>query len=299
MMKKLVIGTRGSLLALAQSEYIKKELENKNQGLQCEIKIIVTSGDKDLVSNWNNSDKSLKSFFTKEIEQELLDGIIDIAVHSMKDMPSISPPGLICGATPVREDSRDVLVSRENIKFMNLPKGSIIGTSSLRRTMGIKNLREDIEIKQIRGNIHTRLGKLENKEYDAIVLAAAGLKRVGLESKITEYFQPDLFIPAPAQGALYIQCREKDEEIKSILKSIHDEKIENLVLIEREFSKIFDGGCHTPMGCSAKEINGEIILIGNYFYKDKEYKDKVVGKVSDSGKLARELARKIKEKINE
>ncbi|MGL4687462.1 MAG: hydroxymethylbilane synthase [Fusobacteriaceae bacterium] len=299
MMKKLIIGTRGSLLAVAQSEYIKKELESKNQELHCEIKIIVTSGDKDLVSNWNNSDKSLKSFFTKEIEQELLDGTIDIAVHSMKDMPSVSPLGLMCGAIPIREDNRDVLVSRKGINFMDLPKGSIIGTSSLRRTMGIKNLRDDLEIKQIRGNIHTRLGKLENKEYDAIVLAAAGLKRVGLQYKITEYFQPDIFIPAPAQGALYIQCREKDEEIKNILKSIHDEKIENLVLVEREFSKIFDGGCHTPMGCSAKKIDGEIFLIGNYFYKDKEYKDSVVGKINEGLKLASELARKIKEKINE
>ncbi|MGL5123293.1 MAG: hydroxymethylbilane synthase [Fusobacteriaceae bacterium] len=298
-MKKLIIGTRGSLLAVAQSEYIKKELESKNLDLQCEIKIIVTSGDKDLVSNWNNSDKSLKSFFTKEIEQELLDRTIDIAVHSMKDMPSVSPEGLICGAVPLREDNRDVLVSRENINFMNLPEGSIIGTSSLRRTMGIKNLRADLEIKQIRGNIHTRLKKLENQEYDAIVLAAAGLKRVGLEKSITEYFQPNIFIPAPAQGALYIQCREKDEEIKNILKTIHNEKIENLVLVEREFSRIFDGGCHTPMGCSAEEINGEIILIGNYFYKDKEYKDSVVGKINEGLKLASELARKIKEKINE
>ncbi len=297
-MRKLIIGTRGSLLAVAQSEYIKRELEEKNENLYCEIKIIVTSGDKDLVSNWNNSDKSLKSFFTKEIEQELLDGTIDIAVHSMKDMPSISPKGLVCGAIPVREDNRDVLVTRKNIKFNELPAGSIIGTSSLRRTMGIKNLRMDLEIKQIRGNIHTRIKKLENGEYDAIVLAAAGLKRVGLESYITEYFQPDIFIPAPAQGALYIQCRENDEEIMNILGTIHDEKIANLVSVEREFSRIFDGGCHTPMGCSAKEKNGEIILIGNYFHENKEYKDCLVGKINEGMKIASELAQKIREKIN-
>ena len=166
MKKKIVIGTRGSILAMAQSEMIKKMLENNFPELEFEIKKIVTSGDTDLVSNWNNSDKSLKSFFTKEIEVELLNGTIDLAVHSMKDMPVVSPEGLICGAVPDREDSRDVLISKSGKTLMELPKGAVIGTSSLRRTMNLKNLRSDLKIKQLRGNIHTRLNKLKTENYN-------------------------------------------------------------------------------------------------------------------------------------
>ena len=298
MKKKIVIGSRGSILALAQSEMIKKRLENNYPDYEFEIKVIVTSGDKDLVSNWNNSDKSLKSFFTKEIEQELLDGVIDIAVHSMKDMPIVSPPGLICGATPDREDNRDVLVSREGKKLMELPEGAVIGTSSLRRTMGLKTLRPDLEIKQLRGNIHTRLRKLDEGQYDAILLAAAGLIRVGLGDRITEFLDYDLMMPAPAQGALYIQCREKDPFIQEILNSIHNPKIEEIVAIEREFSKIFDGGCHTPMGCTGN-LNGDLITLqGVYCENNTMYKAEVTEKATLGVEIAHILAKKIREKIN-
>lgn len=299
MKKKIVIGSRGSVLALAQSEMIKKRLENNFPDLEFEIKKIVTSGDKDLVSNWNNSDKSLKSFFTKEIELELLDKTIDLAVHSMKDMPIISPKGLICGAIPDREDSRDVLVSKSGKTLMELPEGAIVGTSSLRRTMNLKNLRPDLQIKQLRGNIHTRLNKLKNEDYDAILLAAAGLKRVGLENEITEYLDPNKFFPAPAQGVLHIQCREDDEEIKSLLKSIHRPELEKVVSIEREFSKIFDGGCHTPMGCHS-EVNGEqITFSGVYFKGEKGYCAKVTQNLNKGIEIAQKVAESIKEKIDE
>ncbi|WP_291259753.1 hydroxymethylbilane synthase [Fusobacterium sp.] len=298
MKKKIVIGSRGSLLALAQSEMIKKRLEDNFPEIEFEIKKIVTSGDKDLVSNWNNSDKSLKSFFTKEIEVELLNGSIDLAVHSMKDMPILSPEGLICGAVPDREDPRDVLVSKSGKSLMELPEGAIVGTSSLRRTMNLKNLRPDLQIKQLRGNIHTRLNKLKNEDYDAILLAAAGLKRVGLENEITEYLDPNRFFPAPAQGVLHIQCRENDEEIRSILKSIHREDIERVVVIEREFSKIFDGGCHTPMGCYS-EINGdEITFSGIYFKDEKGYTAQITEKLNKGICVAQAVAECIKEKIN-
>ena len=299
MRKKIIIGSRGSLLALAQSEMIKKRLENNFPEIEFEIKKIVTSGDKDLVSNWNNSKSSLKSFFTKEIEIELLDGTIDLAVHSMKDMPIVSPEGLICGAVPDREDQRDVLISKSGKTLMELPEGAIVGTSSLRRTMNLKNLRPDLNIKQLRGNIHTRLNKLKNEDYDAILLAAAGLKRVGLESEITEYLDPNKFFPAPAQGVLHIQCRENDEEIRSILKSIHQDDIEKVVVIEREFSKIFDGGCHTPMGCYS-EINGdEITFSGIYFKGAKGYSAKITDKLEKGIKIAQEVANCIKENIDE
>ena len=299
MKKKIIIGSRGSILALAQSEMIKKRLKENFPEIEFEIKKIVTSGDKDLVSNWNNSDKSLKSFFTKEIEIELLNGTIDLAVHSMKDMPIISPEGLICGAVPDREDQRDVLVSKSGKTLMELPEGAIVGTSSLRRTMNLKNLRPDLQVKQLRGNIHTRLNKLKTEDYDAILLAAAGLKRVGLESEITEYLDPKNFLPAPGQGVLHVQCRENDEEIKNILKSIHNENVEKIVTIEREFSKIFDGGCHTPMGCYS-EINGnDITFYGIYFKGDRGYKDCITEKLSEGVKIAQKLANSIKEKIHE
>lgn len=299
MSKKIIIGSRGSILALAQSEMIKKKLEENFPDIEFEIKKIVTSGDKDLVSNWNNSDKSLKSFFTKEIEVELLNGTIDLAVHSMKDMPIVSPEGLICGAVPDREDQRDVFISKSGKTLMELPEGAIVGTSSLRRTMNLKNLRPDLQIKQLRGNIHTRLNKLKNEDYDAILLAAAGLKRVGLESEITEYLDPKKFPPAPAQGVLHIQCREDNEEIKTILKSIHNEDIEKVVVIEREFSKIFDGGCHTPMGCYS-EISGDVITFsGVYFQGEKGYTASVTEKLEDGVKVAQKLAKCIKEKIDE
>lgn len=297
-MKKIVIGSRGSVLALAQSEMIKKKLEENFPNEEFEIKVIVTSGDKDLVSNWNNSDKSLKSFFTKEIEMELLNGDIDLAVHSMKDMPIISPNGLICGAVPEREDNRDVLVSRDGKSLDKLPKGAILGTSSLRRTIGIKDLRPDLKIKQLRGNIHTRLRKLDEGEYDAILLAAAGLKRVGLESRITEYLEYEKLMPAPAQGALYIQCRENDNRIKEILKTIHNKEVEDIIKIEREFSKIFDGGCHTPMGCVAMKNGNDIIFKGMYCKEERVFKAEIKEKAEKGVEIAHILANKIKEKVN-
>ena len=297
MKKHVVIGSRGSILALAQANLVKSSLEASYPDLTFEIKEIVTSGDKDLKSNWENSNASLKSFFTKEIEQELLDGQIDIAVHSMKDMPAVSPKGLICGAIPDREDARDVLVTKGDF-LVTLPKGAKVGTSSLRRAMNLKAVRPDFEIKHLRGNIHTRLNKLETEDYDAIVLAAAGLKRVGLTDKISEYLNGEVFPPAPAQGVLYIQCRENDEEIKGILKSIHNEDIAKIVEIEREFSKIFDGGCHTPMGCYSQVNEDKIKFTAVYSDEGKQIKTVVEDDLAKGKEIAHMAAEEIKAKIN-
>ena len=297
MKKHVVIGSRGSILALAQANLVKNSLEANYPDLTFEIKEIVTSGDKDLKSNWENSNASLKSFFTKEIEQELLDGQIDIAVHSMKDMPAVSPKGLICGAIPDREDARDVLVTKGDF-LVTLPKGAKVGTSSLRRVMNLKAIRPDFEIKHLRGNIHTRLNKLETEDYDAIVLAAAGLKRVGLTDKISEYLNGEVFPPAPAQGVLYIQCRENDEEIKGILKSIHNEDIAKIVEIEREFSKIFDGGCHTPMGCYSQVDEDKIKFIGAYSHDGKQIRVVIEDDLAKGKEIAHMAAEEIKAKIN-
>ena len=297
MKKHVVIGSRGSILALAQANLVKSSLEANYPDLTFEIKEIVTSGDKDLKSNWENSNASLKSFFTKEIEQELLDGQIDIAVHSMKDMPAVSPKGLICGAIPDREDARDVLVTKGDF-LVTLPKGAKVGTSSLRRAMNLKAVRPDFEIKHLRGNIHTRLNKLETEDYDAIVLAAAGLKRVGLTDKISEYLNGEVFPPAPAQGVLYIQCRENDEEIRNILKTIHNEDIAKVVEIEREFSKIFDGGCHTPMGCYSQVDGDKIKFIGAYSHDGKQIRVVIEDDLAKGKEIAHMAAEEIKAKIN-
>ena len=297
MKKHVVIGSRGSILALAQANLVKNSLEANYPDLTFEIKEIVTIGDKDLKSNWENSNASLKSFFTKEIEQELLDGQIDIAVHSMKDMPAVSPKGLICGAIPDREDARDVLISKNGF-LVTLPQGAKIGTSSLRRVMNLKAIRPDFEIKHLRGNIHTRLKKLETEDYDAIILAAAGLKRTGMADKITEYLSGEAFPPAPAQGVLYIQCRENDEEIKGILKSIHNEDIAKIVEIEREFSKIFDGGCHTPMGCYSQVDEDKIKFIAAYSHDGKQIRVVIEDDLSKGKEIAHMAAEEIKAKIN-
>ena len=296
MKKHVVIGSRGSILALAQANLVKSSLEANYPDLTFEIKEIVTSGDKDLKSNWENSNASLKSFFTKEIEQELLDGQIDIAVHSMKDMPAVSPKGLICGAIPDREDARDVLITKGDF-LVTLPKGAKVGTSSLRRAINLKAVRPDFEIKHLRGNIHTRLNKLETEDYDAIVLAAAGLKRVGLTDKISEYLNGEVFPPAPAQGVLYIQCRENDKEIKGILKSIHNEDIAKIVEIEREFSKIFDGGCHTPMGCYSQVDGDKIKFTAVYSDEGKQIKAVVEDDLAKGKEIAYMAADEIKSKI--
>ncbi|MBR8823107.1 Porphobilinogen deaminase [Fusobacterium necrophorum] len=295
----IILGSRGSILALAQTNWVKKQLQRHYPQLTFSIQVIETQGDKDLTSHFGNSELSLKSFFTKEIEKSLLDGEIDIAVHSMKDVPSSSPVGLICGAIPVREDVRDVLVSTSGKTLADLPKGSILGTSSLRRIQNIKQLRPDLEIKALRGNIHTRLKKLEEGHYDAIVLAAAGLKRVGLEEKITEYLNPTVFSPAPAQGALYIQCREKDEETRNILQSIHDENLAKILEIEREFSRIFDGGCHTPMGCYSKVEGKNILFHAMYSHKEKSYQTIITESITKGKEIAIMAAQEIQKMMKE
>lgn len=298
MRKYFKIGTRGSILAIAQTKIVKDLIKEKFPELEFEIKEIVTTGDKDLRTNWGDKTISLKNLFTKEIEKELLDGEIDFAVHSMKDMPSINPNGLILGGVPKRADNRDVFVSKSGKTLKELPKNPVIGTSSIRRAKCIKELRKDAVIKPIRGNIHTRLKKLKEEDYDGIVLAGAGLIRTGLEDKITEYFNIEDIVPAPAQGAIYIQCRENDFQLLEILKKITDDKTLEIIKIEREFSKIFDGGCHTPMGCAGYFIKNKIELQGMYYSNGVMYKKVYRGKREEKEKIAHILAEKIQEEIN-
>ena len=297
-MRKIVMGTRGSVLAVAQAETVKEMLIKKIPGLIIEIKKIVTSGDKDQTTNWGG-DSSLKSMFVKEIEKELLEGTIDFAVHSMKDMPQVSPEGLINACFPIREDNRDVLVSKNNTAFSEMPSGSVIGTSSLRRKSAVMELYPEMETKPIRGNIHTRLGKLDSGEYDGIILAAAGLIRTGLESRISEYIDPEKMPPAPAQGILCVQCREDNSEIIEILKKIDDRETRIVCEAEREFSKIFDGGCHTPMGCFAVIKEEKIFLKGMFCSGEKMYFGEAWGSMENPKEAAEKLADIIRRQINE
>ena len=309
---KIIIGTRGSILALAQTEKVKemlikkydelRSMENfceiegfeKKNPLEIELKVIVTKGDKDLRDFTKIKGTTQKDLFVKEIEKEMLENKIDLAVHSLKDMPQNTPEGLLNACFPMREDNRDVLVSKNGKKLKELDENSVVGTGSIRREKELLNLRNDVKIKAIRGNIHTRLKKLDDGEYDAIVLAAAGLKRVGLENRITEYFDTDSFMPAPGQGILCIQCRENDNKIRHLLKIINDDEVTIMCKAEREFSKIFDGGCHTPIGCSSV-IEGNILKLKGMFNDNgiRIFKE-VEGNRENPKETAQKLAEEIK-----
>ncbi len=302
MSKKFIVGSRASKLALVQTNIVIDKLKkiDKLNDIEIEIKEITTSGDRHLIENPNSKEKSLKGAFTKEIEEALLDKRIDFAVHSMKDMPTISTKGLVYASVPQRDDARDVLISKNNIKFNDLKKGSIIGTTSLRRSSSVMMLRDDLIVKPIRGNIHTRLKKLETEDYDALILAAAAMKRLNLESMITEYFSIDDILPAPGQGALCVQCRENDDEMIEMLKLIEDKNVRRLVDIEREFACLFDSGCNSPVGGYAEvTYDNNIILHGNFFYNNKNYRDKIsINELKDKNNLALELYKIISKKMN-
>ena len=231
---KVVVGTRGSKLALTQTNWVIDQLKERNPQVEFEVKIIKTKGD--LIQHLSLDKIGDKGLFVKEIEQQLLDKEIDIAVHSMKDMPSTLPAGLRFAGTPEREDPRDVLILKEGYKNIDdLPRGAKIGTGSKRRKYQLLKYRPDLEIVPIRGNIDTRIQKIKDENLDGIVLAAAGMIRAGMTEQISYYFPVDLMVPAPAQGALAIEIRENDLEIESLVNSIKDEVTQVRVAAERGF----------------------------------------------------------------
>src|SRR5690606_25184416 len=225
---------RKSKLALTQTNWFINELKKAGAPFEFEVKEIVTKGDQ--ILDVQLSKVGGKGLFVKEIEKALLDKEIDFAVHSMKDMPAVLPEGLMIGCIPPREDARDAFISKGHVKFNDLPKGAIVGTSSLRRSAQLLQVRPDLEIKWIRGNIDTRLKKLETEDYDAIILAAAGLKRMGWsDDVVTEYLDINICLPAVAQGALGIECREDDEELLTELAKLTDNNTKKAVTAERTF----------------------------------------------------------------
>ena len=244
------IGTRGSLLALKQSTNVKETLEARWPGLRVELEIIRTTGDK--IVDVPLAKVGGKGLFVKEIEDALLARTVDLAVHSMKDVPAILPEGLEIGVIPKREDPRDVLVSGSGAGISELPAGARVGTSSLRRSAQVKRLRPDAEVLNLRGNLDTRLRKLSEGQYDAIILAAAGLHRMGWKDRITAYLEPEVFVPAIGQGAIGIEFRSDDREVRRILSPLHDPDTAVAVVAERSLLKELEGGCQVPIGGFAR-----------------------------------------------
>ena len=262
---KIIIGSRGSKLALIYAENVKSELE-KIFSNEIEIKKIVTSGDenqKDRLSNLGG-----KGLFSTKIENELIYKKIDFAVHALKDMPSIETEGLITNFFLKRNSPNEILISRDNIKFKDLKKNSIIGTSSYRREFQLKQLRSDLKYKLIRGNVDTRIQKLENGEYDAILLSKAGIDILGLNNKISEVFDIDELIPCAGQGIIAAQCRDEDVEMKNLLEKINNKDSRILANTEREVLKILEGDCDTAVGVYAQLVKDKISLTAELFSVD-------------------------------
>lgn len=258
-MKLFTVGTRGSRLALAQTEWVMAELKKIHPDVDFEVKIIKTKGDQIL-------DKALdqigdKGLFIKELEVELLDLTIDFAVHSMKDMPSVIMDGLSFGMTPKREDPRDVLVLRNGFESLDdVPLGGVLGTGSKRRIQQLSKIRPDLKFVPVRGNIETRMDKIESEHLDGVVLAAAGLKRLGLDNRITAYLEPEFCLPAPAQGALAIEYRTGDFLVEGLLKGFEDLDSHLIVACERGFLEAVGGSCHVPIGALADLKDGILSL---------------------------------------
>ncbi|WP_342042584.1 hydroxymethylbilane synthase [Bacillus sp. OTU2372] len=259
-MRKIIVGSRRSKLALTQTNWVIDQLKKLNPNFEFEVKEIVTKGDK--IQDVTLSKVGGKGLFVKEIEQAMIDKEIDMAVHSMKDMPAVLPEGLTIGCIPFREDHRDALISKGHVKLNDLKPGAIIGTSSLRRSSQLLAQRPDLEIKWIRGNVDTRLEKLESGEYDAIILAAAGLSRLGWAKEVvTEFIDADICVPAVGQGALSIECREDDKELLELFEKFTCKKTEKAVRAERAFLHKMEGGCQVPIaGFAQVNENDEVVL---------------------------------------
>ncbi len=295
-MKKITIGTRGSKLALWQAYYTQRQLAEI--GVEAELKIIKTQGDK--IQHLGFDKLEGKGFFTKEIEDALLLGEVDMAVHSMKDMPTTQPDGLVLAGVSYRDNPADWLLIRKeslaNEQLFNLKEKAIVGTSSARRKAQMMDFRADIELKDIRGNVPTRVEKLRNGDFDAIILAGAGISRLELDvSDLTAVkFNPKEFTAAPAQGVLTFQCCENDLETRRLVKQLHHPEVAAVTNVERKILKLFGGGCHMPLGAYCEQDKN-----GNYhvWAAFAETWDKPVKRVRLSSSTSFNLAESVIEKL--
>lgn len=294
MKNKLVIGSRGSELALWQARFIKKELVKKNKNLSVEIKIVNTKGDKILDTALSKiGDKGL---FTKELENELLKGAIDIAVHSLKDLQTELPKGLILAAVTKRHKVEDVLIARKKgITIKNLPQGAIVATGSLRRSSQLLHLRPDIKIEELRGNVPTRIKKFLESDWDAIILARAGVERLKLQKYISSIISTDEILPAVGQGALGIEIRKDNSLALKAVKKIHDEKTYLAVTAERSLLKSLEGGCQVPIGAYAQVKPGGLFLesIVGSIDGSVTFRKKLRGTKENPERLGQKLAKQL------
>lgn len=299
--RKIVIATRGSKLALWQAEWIKSQLKEIDPEFEIELNKIKTTGDK--ILDVPLAQVGGKGLFVKEIEEAMLRGEADLAVHSMKDVPTELPEGLHLSTITKREDPRDAFItaisdqqSAVSIKsFQDLPQGANVGTSSLRRICQLLNKRPDLKIAQLRGNVDTRLRKLDEGEFDAIILATAGVKRLGHEARITEKLPVDISLPAIGQGAVGIECRKDDEFINGLLKKLDHEETSVCVRAERAFLKKLEGGCQVPIAAYAQLIDGKVVMNGLVGSVDGRtlIKDSIEGKPEEAESLGTALAEKL------
>jgi len=291
--KEIRIGTRGSALALWQAEWVKSELEKKHPGMAVTLTKIKTTGDK--ILDVPLAKVGGKGLFVKEIEEAMLGGDIDIAVHSMKDVPTQFPDGLHLGAITKREDPRDALLSRNKVPLKDLPHGANVGTSSLRRQAQLMHLRPDFVIHQLRGNVDTRLRKLKEGQFDAIILAAAGVKRLGLAENVTEYLDPGISLPAIGQGALGIECRVDDRELNDLIAFFNHPDSRTCVTGERALLRRLEGGCQVPIACYGHIKSGNLLLTGLVGSVDGKriIKDSIEGPPEKAEKLGVTLAEKL------
>ena len=288
---KLVWISRASALARRQTQTVIAALEAAHPGLQCEERLITTQGDKIL-------DKPLpevggKGLFTQELETELLSGRADCAVHSLKDLPVESPAELTIGCIPVRADVRDVLISARGYQLATLPPHASVGTSSLRRAAQLLSTRPDLRVASLRGNVDTRLRKALDGQYDAIILAGAGLTRLGLEEHVTEWLPLDVMLPAPGQGALAVQCRADDSSTLELLAALDDLPTRSAVTAERAFLSGLGGGCSVPVAAYGSMISDQspvISLTGLVISEDGKKVVKVTGEGVDASALGKKLA---------
>lgn len=293
MKQKLIIATRGSKLAIRQSEIVKQYLIAKIPGLKVEFLVVTTQGDIDQKTPL--VDFANKGVFVKGLEEKLLSGEADLAVHSLKDVPSDLHPDLVLAAFPEREDERDVIVTSGNIHWSALKPGSVLGTCSPARKEQMKLLRPDLIFKDIRGNVETRVQKVLSKEFDGTILAAAGLKRLGYKIDEESFFTLDEMVPSPGQGALVVQVHKNNAAVVEMVRKINNEKVEKQVKAEREFMNIIGGGCRFPVAVHAEIKENEVIFRGIAHKPGFEKLEKI--KIRTSKNDLFETAQKVAERI--
>jgi len=288
------IGTRGSRLALQQTQWVVSRLREVEPGLQIETEIIRTVGDK--VQDKPLDQLSVQGAFTKELDHALLDGVVDLVVHSLKDLPTVSTEGIAIAAIPEREDARDAFIGKRGVRLAELPKGASVGTSSQRRRAQLLAIRPDLRPTEIRGNIDTRLRKLELSEQNSgIILAAAGLRRLELQDVITEYLDFDQWLPAAGQGALAVACRPDDAAVRRVASALDNPDVRAAVTAERALLAKVEGGCHVPVGAYGRIMRGALVLDGVIAAIDgsQVVRRQLKGEPADAWQLGEQLAERL------